>query len=277
MMNYKLEELLPVVAKLTERYTGKQSTSISYEKAKQLIEAVLYCMNQCSDSNQMTRSKGRNAAEVYQLGYEKLVQKVKKTQIAYNNMIIHFNAYGNENYYDTVIKAIPGFFRYYDVWFAPQDTIITMDYPTLRPITKCSGIDAIEKYVEYISYEQRFMAVLPEEYICEVLHRFQNGYKKQFYNICSIILRHILGCAMIGKPFGDVTRKEDYEILGRMVREHNSQWMERKLFDLLEKLIVEKYEYNRLMEYYLQADLKNFAMECYFAAQNNSVQKVIVL
>ena len=30
--------------------------------------------------------------------------------------------------------------------FAPQDTILTMDYPTIRPIVRLNGIDAIEKY-----------------------------------------------------------------------------------------------------------------------------------
>ena len=33
-MNYELEELLPIVGRLAERYTGTDSTSVSYEKAK---------------------------------------------------------------------------------------------------------------------------------------------------------------------------------------------------------------------------------------------------
>lgn len=48
----------------------------------------------------------------------------------YNKMIEKFDSYGNENYFDTVAKAIPGFFKYYDAKFSPQSTIITMDYPT---------------------------------------------------------------------------------------------------------------------------------------------------
>ena len=34
MMNYRLEELLPIVAELAERYTAKESTSISYDRAR---------------------------------------------------------------------------------------------------------------------------------------------------------------------------------------------------------------------------------------------------
>ena len=43
-MDYTMEELLPVVGKLTEKYTGFSSTSVTYETARQLMEAVLYCL-----------------------------------------------------------------------------------------------------------------------------------------------------------------------------------------------------------------------------------------
>lgn len=274
---FKLEELLPIVAELAERYTAKESTSISYDRARQLMGAVSHCISQCGGSNQVISNNGITAKEAYQLGYENLVHKIKQTQTAYNAMIVNFNAYGNENYNDTVTKAIPGFFRYYDVRFAPQDTIITMDYPALCPITECSGIDAIEKYVEYISYEQKFMAALPEEYVYEVLYRFQTEYKKQFYNICSIILRHMLCRMMIGKRFGNVTREKDYEMLCRMIEGHNPQWLVKSFSELLEKMIHEIYEDNRMMGEYLKADLKDFATEIFFAVKNDNIQKVVVL
>ena len=72
-------------------------------------------------------------------------------------MIVHFCAYGNENYCDTVTKALPGFFLYYDARFEPQKNVITLDYPMLQPVGDASGIRAIEKYVAYIGLEQKFM------------------------------------------------------------------------------------------------------------------------
>lgn len=53
MMNYEMEELLPIVAKLAERYTSKESTSVSYECAQRLMDAVLYCINQCNSDNNL--------------------------------------------------------------------------------------------------------------------------------------------------------------------------------------------------------------------------------
>lgn len=43
-MEYTMEELVPVVGKLAEKYTAYESTSITYEKAEQLMGAVLYCI-----------------------------------------------------------------------------------------------------------------------------------------------------------------------------------------------------------------------------------------
>ena len=277
IMNYEMEELLPIVAELADRYTGKESTSVSYERARALMEAVLYCINRCGGDNQLVAGERIPARLAYQRGYDNLIRRVKKTQDAYNKMIVDFCAYGNENYHDTVTKAIPGFFRYYDVRFAPQETIITMDYPTICPITDKSGIDAIEIYVEDIAYEQTFMNALPQEYVCDVLYRFQAGYRKQFYNICSIILRHILGHMAIGKSLGQAGTCEDYESLRDRIREKNREEIEQLFSDCLEQLIVEKYQGEQLLERYLRADLRDFTTEICVAAQNNKLERVVVL
>ena len=222
-MNYEMEELLPIVGELAEKYTSKESTSISYESARQLMGAVVYCINQycsnqCEGGKQLTVGKRLSAKEAYK-----------------------------------------------------------MDYPTICPIINCSGVDAIKKYVKYISYEQKFMGALPQEYVYEVLYKFQSGYRKQFYNICSIILRHILGHMMIEKCLGNTNLEEDYEMLRGIIREHDTKWIETTFSEFLKKLIREKYSNDNKLKNYLQADLKNFTTQIYVSAQNNSIQNVVVL
>lgn len=43
---YEMEELLPLVAKLAAKYTSGESTSVTYEAAGQLMEAVCYCIRE---------------------------------------------------------------------------------------------------------------------------------------------------------------------------------------------------------------------------------------
>ena len=39
-IDYGMEELIPVVAELTEKFTSAESSSVSYERARHLMEAV---------------------------------------------------------------------------------------------------------------------------------------------------------------------------------------------------------------------------------------------
>lgn len=279
-MNYQVEELLPIVADLTDKYTSKESTSVSYAKARQLMEAVLYCINQCEGENLLVSSKKIDAIDAYKCGCERLIEKVKKTQDDYNEMIVDFCAYGNKNYNDTVTKAIPGFFKYYDVKFAPQETIITMDYPTICPVINKTGIDAIQLYVEYISYEQKFMNELPKGYVHDILYRFEPDFERHFFNICNIILRHILGHMLIGKGFGMNSLKEydeNYNLLKNLILESDNSNIENRLLTCLNNLIIEKFDYDVELENYLKSDLKNFITELRIAAENDCIERVVVL
>ena len=50
-----MEELVPIVGKLAEKYTSHESTSITYEKAEQLMGAVLYVFTNYGKAVEMRR------------------------------------------------------------------------------------------------------------------------------------------------------------------------------------------------------------------------------
>src|SRR5574344_59580 len=191
-------------------------------------------------------------------------------------MILKFNAFENMNYYDTVIKAIPGFFRYYDPKFAPQDTIITMDYPTIIPIKDCQGINAISQYVNYIELEQQFLSAFPVDYIIEVLSRYQNDYREQFYNICAIVERHILAHMLLFRELKETSKEMDYESLKHIIDQSDKEKLKTKLEDLLNQIVFEKYEGNIEMLEYLRYDCKDFVVELINAAHHNQLQRIVI-
>ena len=43
---YTMEELVPIVGRLAEKYCAGESSSVTYEKAEQLMGAVLYCIHE---------------------------------------------------------------------------------------------------------------------------------------------------------------------------------------------------------------------------------------
>lgn len=69
-MKYEIEELVPIVAELAKKYTGYESTSITYEKAEQLMGAVLYCIQEMelSDRNAIA-PREKLSAQQAKLGF----------------------------------------------------------------------------------------------------------------------------------------------------------------------------------------------------------------
>lgn len=189
-MNYTMEELLPLVQMLSEKYTSKQSTSISENLAKQLMGAVIYCINErCSDTKHREIVKVLSAKEAYHIGYEKVIQKTKEALKLYENIMAEFKDYGNRCYYDTMVKGMPQFFLYYDAKFNPQNRILTLDYPTPVPIHKLQGVDAIYEYLKYIWKEQRILSRYSEKEVRDKLFHYYTGYEDMIENIYEIFKR----------------------------------------------------------------------------------------
>ena len=196
-MNYKPQDLIPIVAELTDMYTKGESTSVTYEAAQHLMEAVLYCIREAEELNSGQDGEQRedlpstgeslNARALYETGYREVLNKLERAKEKYRNLISNFSFYGNRNLKDTVLKAIPGFFKYYSPRFSPQETLITMDYPTMAPITGKTGIDAIEEYIDKIAAEQHFLSSFPPGYVEEKLKAYTSDYKDQFFNLSEII------------------------------------------------------------------------------------------
>ena len=204
---YSMEDLLPIVARLTEAYTSKESSSITYEKARQFMDAVIYCIAHCEEEN-VLRESGKDgkenekesskelvafnssvlsATEAYELGYQMVVEKVRQTIDKYNELMLYFDHYGNTNYRDTVEKALPGFFMYYDAKYAPMEHIITMDYPVFGLDMELEGIDMIRQYLDAIIIEQQYLMQFDRNKIIKTLRAFHPRYEKEYFNLKEIV------------------------------------------------------------------------------------------
>ena len=167
-MHYEMEELIPIVGRLAEKYTANESTSVTYEKAEQLMGAVLYCIHEAerqgpqegdapgniegaSDRHPLTvTEKKLSAKQAYEAGAACVEQKARKALKLYHEILPEFQSYENECLYDTFVKGLPEFFKWYDVKFQPQNTILTMDYPVLKDISGLSGIDKVYAFIKCI-------------------------------------------------------------------------------------------------------------------------------
>lgn len=194
-MEYEMEELVPVVGKLAQNYTAYESTSVSYEKAEQFMEAVLYCIRESGDGAYDLSPSGAkvSAQQAYEAGLIRVEKKVKAALALYNRMLPDFSSYGSSYLYDTFVMGIPEFFKWYDMKFAPQETILTLDYPLLKDLSGCTGIDRIYEFIRCICLEQKFLAVFQERDVINMLTAYNPMYQDTPDNICGPVYRSLIG------------------------------------------------------------------------------------
>ncbi|WP_051835007.1 DUF6179 domain-containing protein [Lacrimispora celerecrescens] len=282
-MSFETEELLPIVAELADKYTGKESSSITYEKARQLMEAVLYCIHEyetdpAKSQELLTMDEKAAAKKVYSLGYETVLRNVKEAQILYNKIIPDFKYYENQCYYDTFVKGIPSFFLYYDPRFQPQNHILTLDYPVLNPVHSLQGIDAISAFIKCVSLEQIFLGKLPDEYVFYVLRAYSPDHEELIINLTGIVLRNVLGCRMAGKRIntqgytpGELGRLIDY------VNHNDSAELKQDMEGLVDELVRSGYDGLEELGDYLKADLHDYCFELKNAVENQCLDSILAI
>ena len=280
-----MEQLIPILVELTEKYTSKESTSVSYQTAKQLMNAVIYCVdeinfvyNEADSRSRLESEIGSDGKTAYMTGYELVVKKVLRSKALFEEIALDFNAYRNRAYYETVIEGMPAFFIYYDPKFNPQNHILTLDYPTIKSVQNSCGIDAIYEYLSYTKLEQELLKAFPEEYITTLLSRYQADYEELFINIAGIVLRNIIVCMIVGKKITNHSfEKNDVDALQKFIESSSQEELEMKLCNLIRILVDQGYNHNEQLYEYLKEDVKNISFELINAAENNCLGVMFLL
>ena len=288
-MNYTMEELVPIVGKLAEKYTANESTSITYEKADQLMEAVLYCIHELEleqDGGSFAASTDGISAPVstdgisapvstdgisvpvstdkipaqqaYETGLLRVESKVKKALDLYNSIMTDFRHYENKCFYRTFVLELPRFFQRYDARFDPQNTILILDYPVLKDISEYTGIDKIYEYIRCIYLEQRFLGVFPREYVTGILSK----YGDETGNLCEPVLIDVIRHILLKKPLAEPDwTKEDHIQIQAALMGTDVDEVRNELQKIMESFVQKYCAGDEELLEYLLGDIKNIAVQ----------------
>lgn len=244
-MIYEMEELMPVIARLAEKYTSKESTSVSYDTARQLMEAVLYCIHECEEEKPGSLPEGvkPDCRAAYEEGYRIAHEKVIRAKELYHQIAAEFDDFGCRNYRDTVIKGMPAFFTKYDLRFLPQDHVLTLDYPVFHLNQEKKGIDLILDYLEETAYEQKFLRFFNRKGITDLLEQRYMDYQELYLdNICTPVLLRGAACLAADRDVCDLRLDEEgYAAAEEYFVGNPASMLERKLevlFDILERNVM---------------------------------------
>ncbi|MBS7009900.1 DUF6179 domain-containing protein [Anaerostipes sp.] len=282
-MEYELEELLPAAACLTEKYTSKESSSVTYETARMLMEAVIYCIRECEkDFGAALRpQRGLSAMEAYEIGYEKILKKARSAKAVYDRVAQEFEDYGCSNYRDTIMRGMPEFFLYYDARFCPQDHILTLDYPTMCCHGDQTGIDLIFTYLCNAETEKSFLDCFETNSVKKLIKNAENSYcgeditfgvhqrSGSYYmgNICSLVLLQAVGCMVSKGKLSDLElTREDVEVIQRYFQGSSMEVMEGKIQTII-GFMADQAGLAQKREYF-QTAAHEYASQIYNAIEN---------
>lgn len=277
-MNYPMEELLPIVAKVARKYTSGESSSVSYETAQSLMEGILYCIAECEEAYATSiLSKKTTAEECYQMGKELVMNKVEQVRQMLNEMADTFDSYGLRCLYDTVMEGMPQFLKWYDVRFFPQETLLTLDYPILTDIHKHSGVDAINRYLCAIRAEQTFLSRFPREYIVEVLRKNHEEYEELIENIIRMVLPNVIGHFLLRKPMTEVGfQPEELARLAVGFADCSRKELEKQLEQIMEHMVSSLYPNEKELLDYLLQGVRDLAVRMEIAVKHHQMEKLFL-
>ena len=208
--NY-INELLALVAKLTDRYTSKESSSVSYETAQMLTEAVVYTLEHVApDASSRALSPvdpvgELSLAERYELGYQNILSKAIRTKQQYEQLLPQLETYGCRHYHDTLYSGMREFFRRYDARFQPQNALLLLDYPLIAEERSLRGIDLIADYLYKISLENELLSCYPKAAVVDLLRRTCPDYEQGYMgNVCELVLHTSLYCVAARRPITEL-------------------------------------------------------------------------
>ncbi len=277
-MKYEIEELVPIVAKLAEGYTSKESTSITYDKAQQLMGAVLYSIHEGEKAEHfsLVQKDEMPLERMYAIGAKCVEEKTKETLNLYNEIMTHFSSYENKCLNDTVVKGLPEFFKWYDCKYEPQNTILTLDYPILVDLSEYTGIDRIYDYILCIQLEQKFLNKFSSEYVMEILSKYDKQYRLIIDNICEIVLMNVISHILAGKNISILNfEPEEYLKMQALIQMENLSDLRGKLKNAVNVLIRECYENDEKLMDYLYKAVDNISVRIKSAADNGNLHRIL--
>lgn len=262
-ISYEAEDLVPIVAELAKRYTSGESSSITYEAAGRLMEAVLYCIREFEKGEAFSLTTGKKlpAGKCYERGLELVEKKVQDALKLYNRMMLYFSSYGNRCLQDTVGKGMPEFFKWYDYRLNPQDTLLTLDYPILMDLSADTGIDRIYGYLLCISLEQKFLRKFHRDFVREALAEYDSRYQWMIDNLCEVVLFTVIRYIVLDKNLTEPDfSPEELSRLQKIIREKSLEELREKLKEAVDDLVDDYFEEDENLKTYLYAAIQNISV-----------------
>ncbi|WP_206458159.1 DUF6179 domain-containing protein [Anaerovorax sp. IOR16] len=276
-------ECIELLAHKVERYNGGDSSSIRMEIAENIMQSNLYTIgiylksfHKAEAAIEALREISIN--ELYFKGTVEIEKKIRDAKYLHRKVLENKINIGYYTYNATIVDGIEGFFKLYNPEFDACENHITADYPTCNPIKNVVGIEFIQKYLEYIYFENMFCQNYMPEEIHHLLCGIDENYDYLILNIYEQIFTSAIGCKLAGMEsrglnLSDETIKYLYGKLNNKSSEEIQSTVNRAYCELKKELLIN----NDLQELYLEESLARISLNICIALNLKTLSKVFIV
>lgn len=219
----RLWELLKMQA---GKYNGIDSTSITIEKAQDILESMLYTIGVATE-NGAAKEEILNGSLSLLLDRGRVILKGKQKSVKVEWKLLCRELPRIPNvYFLSTMENLGLFFDSYDIYFAAHHTSESIDYWPLCPIPETvKGISYIEEYIHRIQIENDYLNCFEREDVISLCEKYVPDYREALFNLCEPVLTNAIGLSLIGKEvqglhISAAQREDIYQMLvGRTEKE----------------------------------------------------------
>ena len=199
-----LSGCMDLLREVTERYTRGGSSSVRVETAQGLLEGVCFTIGVAlkamdSPAAALDALVADGPEGLYRAGRRRIDRKLLVARTLHRQLVRDLFPTPNVYCNATLTDGIAGFFKLYQPDFAPQEMHITADYPTCVPVGRVRGVEFIERYLAYLTCENRFLRTFSPAAVHALLLRRNPDYAETPSNLLEPVLTQALGCALAGR------------------------------------------------------------------------------
>lgn len=275
-------ESLTLLAKQTEFFNNGVSSSIRIEKAQDLLASILYTVgvqlkSYASPEDAIDALKTENLDYLFCSGLEKITRKIMVAKQIHLRLKKCLFKTQNVFYRLTAVDGMNGFFKLYNPKFSAQEIHITADYPTFNGVHDLDGIEFIEKYLQNMTYENRFCSYFSENAVHHLLCGLDENYQKILMNIYEPVLTASLGCILTYHAGCDLNlNRDDIHTLASLFSGKDIDEVEQIIKKALDKLMDELNCSSDLSDY-LKNSITKITVSIKNAAHHNCLDKVFLI
>ena len=266
---YSFTQMLPVLMKLSKMYVD--GTSLSYNKARQLMSAVSFCIKKgiSADTTPVT-DKLPDAMTMYNAGKNVLREQHKYIKTLASKLSGVFFDYGIRYVRHGVYEDIIADIEKTDLIFSPHMLYKEPEYTMLGDISSLYGTDRLEGYIKCAITEWTFLSKFDTAAVTELLERTSKNYRETFFdNICETVLQQAVGCMAADVPAQQLyIEKEDADMVRLYFSGEDIDGIRKHVKKLAAQIIDEKD-----MPYYENA-FNNIASRINSSMKNNSIEQM---